>query len=201
MFVWLLSIYRITLCSYSEFYVVHVHVVEGHVMSITTENEHITVGINICRVAFSGIWLHSWNNSETGMAFSWRASNSWACWISHSDSMLLSLLHAMEIGIEAFISILDDEWVLHRDGSWWGETWVFLLIFWCLLLDSLVFLCIGSGLFHDCLLLLQCSLEWRWRLVLDFSWWSLDLIIGSTLDQSKCIVLKVKLHHFVDFLG
>lgn len=93
----------------------HIQVVEWHVMSVTAKHVHVASGINDSRVAITGSWACTFN--EAGLL-----------WTSFLVQGFLSLQFGDQFAVnfEAFISVLDDERVLHAHGG--GAAQLALLI-------------------------------------------------------------------------
>ncbi len=89
----------------------HIQVVKGHVMSIASEDEHVSLWINHSWMAISGCWLLSCYHAEVWFV---RLSG-----VLGLVWLVLSLLHLLEVDIERLVSVLDDETVLHSDTRWW----------------------------------------------------------------------------------
>jgi len=113
-----------------------VKVVEWHVMSISSKNEHKSVFADLSGVTISGCWLNSLNDSEVGAIHNaWGSSHSLesGALASHvmvhsvSSSSELSPSHLLEVSFEGLVSVLNDETVLHRNGCWGRQSTLLLL--------------------------------------------------------------------------
>lgn len=78
-------------------------------MAVSAEDVHVVVLVDVSAVAVtsSGPARH---HAELGLTHGWVAC--------HSESSSLSTLaHLLIVGVEGVVSVLDDERLLHRDGS------------------------------------------------------------------------------------
>lgn len=90
-------------------------------MSISSEHIHISIFIYIGCVSISGCWLLSSNYSKFVLLRHWL--------IHLRVTMKSSLLHMVVVCIKAFICVLYNETVIHRDWSWGGKSLLFFLFF------------------------------------------------------------------------
>ena len=110
-------------------------------MSVASEDEHEPIITNLTRVTISSSWLNACNYSKVALC-----SVSWALLQSSAIALILvvhvlqvklttthlSLSHLCVVCIEAFVSIFDDEAVLHADTCWTNKarlmlvSWVFV---------------------------------------------------------------------------
>ena len=97
----------------------HIQVVKRHVVSIASEDEHVSLWINYSWVAISSRRLLSRNHAKVWLV--------WLSWVVSVVGLVLSLLHLLEVDVEWLVCILDDETVLHSDTSRWLETIVSFL--------------------------------------------------------------------------
>ena len=88
-------------------------------VSIASEDEHVSLWINYSWVAISSRRLLSRNHAKVWLV--------WLSWVVSVVGLVLSLLHLLEVDVEWLVCILDDETVLHSDTSRWLETIVSFL--------------------------------------------------------------------------
>jgi len=87
----------------------HVEIVEWHLMTVSTENVHVVVLVNVGRVSVTSRWTAS-NHAELGLTHG-RV-------VRHCEATSLSALtHLLVVSVEGVVSILNDEGLLHRDRS------------------------------------------------------------------------------------
>ena len=95
-------------------------------VSVSTEHEQQSIGADFGRVALSCVWLNPSDDTEVRVRQSSRGTSSKGSAMGHlgvhsavksslmaSSLSVLSLSHLVEIGVEALVSIFDNEGVLH----------------------------------------------------------------------------------------
>lgn len=82
-------------------------------MSISSEHVHVSVLVNLGRVTITSSRPHVMNETELSLQMVGGVGI-----VSMAEvALLLSLLHLLVVHIEGFVSVLDDEGVLHRVGN------------------------------------------------------------------------------------
>lgn len=111
-------------------------------MSISSKNEHKSIGADICWMTISGCWLNSLNSSKMifNHLLSWKS-----CWITcisiwiqftscDCHSFIFFLYLRLIISFKAcFIRILDDKTLFHWDWCWWCQHCFLVNIFFFLI--------------------------------------------------------------------
>lgn len=103
----------------------HVEVIKRHVMSVSSEDVHETLRVNVGSMAISGCRLLSLN--ETVLALSCLKHACFqvmGCLVVDGLVTCLepSLFHVWVVLVKWVISVLDNEWVLHWDTCWATES-------------------------------------------------------------------------------
>ena len=100
-----------------------VEIVEGHLMSVSSKDVHATGGVHVSRVSITSCRL-STDHSELSAFFHGRAEA-----LSSLQTSLLSLSHALVVGIESRVGVSDDKGLLHRDRGRAGQSIFLFSIF------------------------------------------------------------------------
>ena len=90
-------------------------------VSVTSENIHVSMGIHNSWVAISRSWFFSWNKT-------WGRFLLMAATLICVVVTLLFTSHLVPVCIKRFISILNDEAVLHSDACWWCKFFMFYVV-------------------------------------------------------------------------
>ena len=93
----------------------HVQVVEGHQMPVSAENVHETLRIHHSAVPVAGRRSLVVNKSKLGGL---SKASCILVRLAGAEVAGLSLSHLLVVCIEALVSVLDQECVLHRNGGW-----------------------------------------------------------------------------------
>lgn len=103
----------------------HVQVVERHEMPVSAEHVHETLRIYHCAVPITGSRSLSVNKSKLGGLSVGRCV---LVRVAGAKVPSLSLSHLLVVSIEALVSILDQECVLHGNGGGGGEAVLLLAV-------------------------------------------------------------------------
>jgi len=85
-----------------------VQIVEGHLVTVTAKDVHAALGVAVSGVTVTSGGL-SGNESELGSTLLSYLGRGSSCGCSSHGHALLALAHALVVGIETVVSILDDE--------------------------------------------------------------------------------------------
>jgi len=90
-----------------------VQIVEGHLVTVTAEDEHATFAVKCGSVAIAGVGFASFHESGACLFHSVVGSR------GHTGGAATA--HALVVYIKRLIGIFNDETVLHGDGSGRGQ--------------------------------------------------------------------------------